>query len=104
MEGANEVASFIEQIGVPVAMTIATGASAWWLLRYILTSIVEKIGEAQKQTEQEIREQKQILVMLIDKIQLQQNDIILLDSLLRVKFGLEPDQKRISRSPNGKKK
>ena len=104
MDGANEVASLIEQVGVPVAMTIATGASAWWLLRYILTSIVEKIGEAQKQTEQEIREQKEILVKLIEKIQMQQNDIIRLDLLLRVKFGLETDDERISRKPNGKKK
>jgi len=104
MDSANEVANFIEKIGIPVAMTIAVGGCSWYLIRYILTSIVEKIGEAQKQTEEEIREQKDILVKLIEKIQMQQNDIIRLDLLLRVKFGLETDDERIGRRPNGKKK
>ena len=51
MEGANEVASFIESVGVPVAACLGLGGMLWWLVKFVLQSIVEKITEAQSQTE-----------------------------------------------------
>ena len=79
-------------------------AAGWWLIRYILTSIVLKITEAQSQTELDIKELKTIVVALIDKTTQAQGDLIRLDTLLRVRFGLAPDEKRIGRNPNGKNK
>ena len=79
-------------------------AAGWWLIRYILTSIVLKITEAQSQTEVDIKELKAIVVALIDKTTQAQGDLIRLDTLLRVRFGLSPDEKRIGRDPNGKNK
>ena len=112
MEGANEVAGFIESVGVPVATALGLGGMLWWLVKFILGSIVEKITEAQHQTEQEIRairntdirELKEIIVGLIDKSTAQQSDLIRLDSMLRVKFGLDLDEKRIGRNPDNKVK
>lgn len=112
MEGANEVAGFIESVGVPVATALGLGGMLWWLIKYVLSSILEKITEAQAQTEQEIRairnidirELKDIIVGLIDKSTAQQSDLIRLDSMLRVKFGLDLDEKRISRNPDNKVK
>ena len=84
----------------------------WWLVKFVLQAIVEKITEAQSQTEQEIRairnndirELKEIIVALIDKSSTQQSDLIRLDSMLRVKFGLDLDEKRIGRNPDNKVK
>jgi hypothetical protein len=112
VEGANEVASFIESVGVPVATALGLGGALWWLIKYVLGSIVDKITEAQSQTEQEIRairntdirELKEIIVGLIDKSTAQQSDLIRLDSMLRVKFGLDLDEKRIARNPDNKVK
>ena len=112
MEGASEVAQFIESVGVPVATALGLGGALWWLIKYVLGSIVDKISEAQAQTEQEIRdiknkdirELKDIIVALIDKSSTQQSDLIRLDSMLRVKFGLELDEKRIGRNPDNKVK
>jgi len=112
VEGANEVAGFIESVGVPVATALGLGGMLWWLVKFILGSIVEKITEAQYQTEQEIRairntdirELKEIIVGLIDKSTAQQSDLIRLDSMLRVKFGLDLDEKRIGRNPDNKVK
>ena len=112
MDGANEVASFIESVGVPVAACLGLGGMLWWLVKFVLQSIVEKITEAQSQTEQEIRairntdirELKEIIVGLIDKSSAQQSDLIKLDCLIRICFKLELDDKRIARNPDSKVK
>ena len=110
MDGANEVAGFIESVGVPVAVCLGLGGMLWWLVKFVLQSIVEKITEAQSQTEQEIRsirntdirELKEIIVGLIDKSSAQQSDLIKLDCLIRICFKLELDEKRIARNPDSK--
>lgn len=112
MDSANEVAGLIEKIGIPLATALGLGGMLWWLVKFVLQAIVEKITEAQSQTEQEIRairnndirELKEIIVALIDKSSTQQSDLIRLDSMLRVKFGLDLDEKRIGRNPDNKVK
>jgi len=105
VDGANEVASFIEKIGIPLAVAMGLGGMLWWLVKYVLQSIVDKITEAQAQTESDIKELRQILISLIDKNQLLANDLIRLDTMLRVKWlDLPPDEKRIGRNPDGKVK
>jgi hypothetical protein len=104
VEGANEVASFIESVGVPVATALGLGGALWWLIKYVLGSIVDKISEAQAQTESDIKELRQILISLIDKNQLLANDLIRLDTMIRVKWEIKPDEKRIGRNPNNKVK
>ena len=105
MERANEISGFIESVGIPVAVALAFGAGGWWLIRYILTSIVEKITESQNKSEEAIRDLKVITIGLIDKTSNAQNDLIRLDTMIRVRYGLPPDEARISRmSEHGKRK
>ena len=99
MERANEISGFIESVGIPVAVALSFGAGGWWLIRYILTSIVAKITEAQNQSENDIRDLKTIVVALIDKTSSAQNDLIRLDTMIRVRYGLAPDEPRIGRTP-----
>ena len=98
MDRANEISGFIETLGIPVAVALAFGAGGWWLIRYILTAIVAKITEAQMQTEEDIRDLKVITISLIEKSTALQGDLIRLDTMLRVKYGLAPDEMRIGRS------
>ena len=104
MERASEISGFIEAVGIPVAVAMAFGAGGWWLIRYILTSIVAKITEAQTQTEEDIRDLKTIVVALIDKTNNAQNDLIRLDTMIRVRYGLAPDEARIGRLSEPEKK
>ena len=112
MDGANEVATFIESVGIPVATALGLGGALWWLIKYVLGSIVQKITEAQSQTEADIRELKlkdikelkDIIIALIDKSAVTQSDLIRLDTMIRVKWGLVPDEKRIGRNPDNKVK
>lgn len=103
MDNAQQISSFIQDVGVPVATAIGLGGAAWWLIKYILGSIVAKVSEAQAQTEADIKDLKVIIIGLIDKTTQAQGDLIRLDTMLRVRYGLAPDEKRIARNPNGKK-
>ena len=67
MDGPNEIAGFIESVGVPVATALGLGGMLWWLVKFVLQSIVEKITEAQSQTEQEIRAIRNTELELDDK-------------------------------------
>ena len=104
MENAHEISTFIQDVGVPVATAIGLGGALWWIIKYVLSSIVQRISEAQSQTEADIKDLKVIIVGLIDKTTQAQGALIRLDTLLRVRYGLDPDEKRIARNPNGKKK
>ena len=103
MDNAQQISSFIQDVGVPVATAIGLGGAAWWLIKYILGSIVAKVSEAQAQTEADIKDLKVIIIGLIDKTTQAQGDLIRLDTMLRVRYGLAPDAKRIARNPHGKK-
>jgi len=112
VDSPNEIAGFIESVGVPVATALGLGGMLWWLVKFILGSIVQKITEAQSQTEADIRELKlkdikelkDIIIALIDKSSVTQSDLIRLDTMIRVKWGLVPDEKRIARNPDNKVK
>ena len=104
MDNPAELASFIESVGVPVATAIGLGGALWWLIKYVLGSIVDKITEAQAQTEADIKDSKGIVIALIDKTTAAQSDLIRLDTMIRVRFGLAPDEKRIGRNPDDKVK
>ena len=104
MDRANEISEFIEAVGIPVAVALFFGLGLWWLIKYILTSIVTKISEAQKKTEDDIRDLKEIVIGLIDKTNNAQNDLIRLDTMIRVRYGLAPDEARIGRLPEPEKK
>ena len=104
MDSPTELAGFIESVGVPVATAIGLGGALWWLIKYVLGSIVEKITEAQAQTEADIKDLKGIVISLIDKNQLLANDLIRLDTMIRVKWEIKPDEKRIGRNPDNKVK
>jgi len=104
VDRANEISGFIETLGIPVAVSLAFGVGGWWLIRYILTSIVAKIDESQNKSEESIRDLKQIVIGLIDKTSNAQNDLIRLDTMIRVRYGLPPDETRIGRlSEKGKR-
>mgnify|MGYP003664609525 FL=1 len=104
MVAANDISNLVQEIGIPMVTAIGFAAGGWWLIRYILTSIVAKITEAQAQTEADIKDVKQIVIALIDKTTVAQSDLIRLDTMIRVRYGLAPDERRIGRNPDGKVK
>ena len=104
MDTASEISSLVQEIGIPMVTALLFAAGGWWLIRYILTSIVTKITEAQSQTEADIKQLHGIVISLIDKTTVAQSDLIRLDTMIRVRYGLAPDERRIGRNPDNKVK
>lgn len=104
MGSANEISTLVQEIGIPMATALLFAFGGWWLIRYILTAIVTKITDQGKQTESDIKQLHGIVVSLIDKTTVAQSDLIRLDTMIRVRYGLAPDERRIGRNPDNKVK
>ena len=67
MVNSNEISTLVQEIGIPMVTALLFAAGGWWLIRYILTSIVTKITEAQAQTEADIKQLHGIVIALQDR-------------------------------------
>ena len=83
----NETAALIEKLGVPIVGLF------WKIVKWLQDSMTGKIGY-----------QTDILVQLIDRIRVLQTDILRLDTMIRTRYGLEADEKRIARADEPVKK
>lgn len=83
----NETADLIEKLGVPIVGLLLIGWGFWKIVKWLQDSLTGKIGY-----------QTDIIIQLIDRIRVLQTDILKLDTMVRTKFGLEVDEKRIERA------
>lgn len=88
----SEIPDLIEKLGFPIAMVIMIGWGLWKIVKWLQDSLTGKIGY-----------QTDILVQLIDRIRVLQTDILKLDTMIRTRYGLEPDEERISRANEPRK-
>ena len=89
----NETADLIEKLGVPIVGLLLVGWGFWKIVKWLQDSMTGKIGY-----------QTDILVQLIDRIRVLQTDILRLDTMIRTRYGLEADEKRIARADETVKK
>ena len=89
----NETADLIEKLGVPIVGLLLIGWGFWKIVKWLQDSLTGKIGY-----------QTDILIQLIDRIRVLQTDILKLDTMIRTRFGLEVDEKRIERADEPMKK
>ena len=86
------VADLIERLGVPVVGLLLIGWGFWKIIKWLQDSLTGKIGQ-----------QTEILIQLIDRIRVLQTDILRLDTMIRTRYGLDADEKRIARADEPKK-
>ena len=89
----NETADLIEKLGVPIVGLLLVGWGFWKIVKWLQDSMTGKIMY-----------QTDILVQLIDRIRVLQTDILRLDTMIRTRYGLEADEKRIARADEPVKK
>ena len=82
-----QTADLVEKLGVPVVGLLLVGWAFWKIVKWLQDSMTGKIGY-----------QTDILVQLIDRIRVLQTDILRLDTMIRTRYGLEADEKRIARA------
>jgi len=83
----DQTADLIEKLGVPIVGLLLIGWGFWKIVKWLQDSLTGKIGY-----------QTDIIIQLIDRIRVLQTDILKLDTMVRTKFGLEVDEKRIERA------
>tara|TARA_B110000495_G_scaffold150756_1_gene133683 strand:- start:612 stop:902 length:291 start_codon:yes stop_codon:yes gene_type:complete len=83
----DQTADLIEKLGLPIVGLLLIGWGFWKIVKWLQDSLTGKISY-----------QTDIIVQLIDRIRVLQTDILKLDTLVRVKYGLEVDEKRIARA------
>lgn len=66
----NEITTIISDLGVPVAVTCASGALVYFLLNWVKSTLVGTIKRVGTEIEEELLANQKILVRLIDKVNL----------------------------------
>lgn len=81
-----DISSFISNIGVPAAGAIGIGYLFYGLLQWMMKVIIAKLDGIESMT-----------VKLIDRIRMMDNDLIRIDSMIRIVHNLPIDYSRLTR-------
>lgn len=81
-----DISSFVGNIGIPAAGAIGIGFLFYELLKWMMKVIINKLDGIES-----------VLVKLIDRIRMMDNDLIRIDSMIRITNQLHVDYDRLSR-------
>lgn len=85
--GYDVVFNIIAEVGFPIAAAIIAGIFVYFVINYILESVVKAIKGMQG-----------IIVGLDNRVKTMNHDIIRVDSVVSAALGLKPDLDRIARA------
>tara|TARA_B110000495_G_scaffold66649_1_gene56819 strand:- start:5829 stop:6119 length:291 start_codon:yes stop_codon:yes gene_type:complete len=88
-----QIAGLVEKLGIPIVGLLFVGWGFWKIIKWLQVSLTGKIDN-----------QTNIIIQLIDRIRVLQTDILKLDTMIRVKYGLDVDEERIERKNDPKYK
>jgi hypothetical protein len=82
-----DILNFINQVGVPITVALATGGFLFLILKFILGQVTEQIKGISSS-----------LLSLENKCDVMNNDIVKIDALFSSAFNVEPNLDRIAAS------
>ena len=82
-----DILNFINQVGVPITVALATGGFLFLILKFILAQVTDQINGISKS-----------LLSLENKCDVMNNDIVKIDALFSSAFNVEPNLDRIAAS------
>lgn len=85
--GTSEIFLIIAEVGFPIASALGAGVFVYFVIKYILTSVVNQIKGLQG-----------IIVALDNRVKTMNHDIIRVDAVVSAALGLRPDLERIARA------
>ena len=86
----SDVSGFISNVGIPAAGAIGIGYLFYGLLQWMMKVILTKLDGIEGMT-----------IKLIDRIRMMDNDLIRIDSMIRIMNNLPPDYSRLTRKDGG---
>jgi hypothetical protein len=81
-----DISGFVSSIGIPAAGAIGIGYLFYFLLQWMMKVIIAKLDSIEGMT-----------IKLIDRIRMMDNDLIRIDSMIRIMNNLPPDYNRLTR-------
>lgn len=85
--GTQEIFLIIAEVGFPIAAAMGAGVFVYFVIKYILTSVVSQLRGLQG-----------IIMALDNRVKTMNHDIIRVDAVVSSALGLRPDLDRIARS------
>ena len=82
-----DILNFIQSVGVPITVALATGGFLFLILKFILGQVTDQIKGISKS-----------LLSLENKCDVMNNDIVKIDALVSSAFNVEPNLDRIAAS------
>ena len=97
----NQFIKLIETVGIPVLVAAVSGYALWYIIRWILVKfsddfheklnrIASEIDEEQRDTRNQIKEIKMILIRLVDRTRLLSEELSIHDQVARSVWKLNP--------------
>ena len=104
-----QIASLIEQIGIPILVSGVCAYALWFILRWLLktfkTDFENRVSDLQRELEEEIGEcRKQltqthdVVIRLVDRVRVLDQSLLEHTTLVRVHYGLKPAPRRMTRA------
>ncbi len=82
-----DILNFVQSVGVPITVALATGGFLFLILKFILTQVTDQIKGISG-----------ALLSLENKCDIMNNDIVKIDALFSSAFNVEPNLDRIAAS------
>jgi|TARA_R100000479_G_scaffold84722_1_gene41085 archaellum biogenesis ATPase FlaH len=82
-----DILNFIQSVGVPITVALATGAFLFLILKFILAQVKDQVDSISGS-----------LLSLENKCDVMNNDIVKIDCLFSSAFNVEPNLERVAAS------
>jgi hypothetical protein len=97
-------AGLIKDIGFPILAALLVAAGFWLVLKFMMSQLLNKIDgiykrldQQKKEIDAELNQHHKILIGIIDRVRIMDNDLIRLDTTVRLLNQLEVDLERLGR-------
>ena len=98
------VTKLIQEVGFPIIASLLVAAGFWLVLKFMMSQLLSKIDglykridQVKKEHDMELKAHKEITLGLLRRIRTMDNDLLRLDTTIRLIHSLEIDLERIGR-------
>ena len=112
MGDISTAAELIKDVGFPILAALLVAAGFWLVLKFMMSQLLNKIegiykrlDQQKKEIDNELEQHHKILIGIIDRVRIMDNDLIRIDTTIRLLHKLEIDLERLGRKePNAHRK
>ena len=93
-----ELYQIISEIGFPITAALGIAGAFWFIIRWLMSHITQKIQEVQNTLTRTQQEQYEVLVKLIDRVRSLEDGVSRAEIIIRTAYNLEQEWSRVGRA------